>query len=200
MTDFFGTEHLIDVDDFARLVSRLSLDLVFATLVILVIYHRRYRNREYVFTYFIFNIITFSICALFRKGTMELGLGLGLFAVFGILRYRTEPIRMRDLTYLFVVIAIAIMNAVANKKISLVELITVNVVIVAVALAIELNPSQTTTPMVYDTLALLQPGREAELHADLSRRTGLEVVGVQLHRIDMLRDAAEITVLHRGKR
>jgi hypothetical protein len=200
MTEVLGTEHLIDIDGYVRLLSRLGLDLGFASIVIVAVFYRLYRNRELVFTYFMLNVITFAICALFRKGTMELGLGLGLFAVFGILRYRTEPIRMRDLTYMFIVIAIAIMNAVANKKISIAELITVNVVIVVMAIGIELYPRHHSTPLVYDVLELLQPGRETELHADLSRRTGFDVIDVQLHRIDMLRDAAEITVVYKGKR
>ena len=200
MTEVLGSEHLIDVDDYVRLLSRLGLNLGFASLVIVLVYYRLYRNRELIFTFFTLNIITFSICALFRKGTMELGVGLGLFAVFGILRYRTEPIRMRDLTYMFIVIAIGIMNAVANKKITIAELVTVDVVIVVAAVAIELYPRHGSTPMVYDSLELLQPGREAELVADLTRRTGFDVVDVQLHRIDMLRDAAEITVVYKGVR
>ncbi len=202
MTDLFGTEALFDATDFLKLLARLGLDLGFASVVILLVYYRLYRNREFVFTYFVFNIITFSLCVLLRKVPMELGFALGLFAVFGILRYRTEEIRMRDLTYLFIVIGLGILNAVANKKISLAELVTVNAVIAGVAVAIELQPAARrhgSTPMLYDTLELLQPGRGAELIADLTRRTGLDIVGVQLHRIDMLRDAAEITVFYRGR-
>ncbi len=202
MTDLFGTEALFDATDFLKLLARLGLDLGFASVVILLVYYRLYRNREFVFTYFVFNIITFSLCVLLRKVPMELGFALGLFAVFGILRYRTEEIRMRDLTYLFIVIGLGILNAVANKKISLAELVTVNAVIAGVAVAIELQPAARrhgSTPMLYDTLALLQPGRGPELIADLTRRTGLDIVGVQLHRIDMLRDAAEITVFYRGR-
>ena len=202
MTDIFGTEALFDAADFLKLLTRLVFDLGFASVVILLVYYRRYRNREFVFTYFVFNIITFSLCVLLRKVPMELGFALGLFAVFGILRYRTEEIRMRDLTYLFIVIGLGILNAVANKKISLAELVAVNTVIAGVAVVIELHPAarhQGSTPMLYDSLELLQPGRDAELIADLTRRTGLEILRVQLHRIDMLRDAAEITVFYRGR-
>ncbi len=201
MTDLFGTEALFDATDFLKLLTRLGFDLGFASVVILLVYYRLYRNREFVFTYFVFNIITFSLCVLLRKVPMELGFALGLFAVFGILRYRTEEIRMRDLTYLFIVIGLGILNAVANHKISLAELLTVNAVIAGVAVVIELRPAARrhgSTPMVFDTLELLQRGRDAELIADLTRRTGLDIVGVQLHRIDMLRDAAEITVFYRG--
>lgn len=194
--DVFGTDQLFDRWDFLKLLARLGLDLLFTWIVVSVVYARLYRNREFVFTYYIFNVITFSLCLLLRKVPMELGFALGLFAVFGILRYRTEEIRMRDLTYLFIVIGIAILNAVANKKVSLVELVAVDVVIVGITAAIELAPRHRNlgqAPVLYDNLALLHPGREAELHADLGKRLGVLVVRVQIHKIDLLRDAAEIT-------
>ena len=203
MNTLFGTEMLVDVEDLLKLVSRLGLNLIVTSVVVMGVYYRLYRNRDFVFTYYVFNVITFSLCVLLRKVPMELGFALGLFAVFGILRYRTEEIRMRDLTYMFIVIGIAILNAVANKKVSLAVLLVVNTVIVGVALVIELQPTrrrETSTPMLYDSLELLQPGRTQELIADLTRRTGFEVTGVQVHRIDLLRDAAEITVSYREGR
>ena len=200
MTELFGTESLFD-PDFYKLLCRLGLDLGITSLVVLWVYYRLYKNREFVFTYYIFNIITFTMCVLLRKVPMELGFALGLFAVFGILRYRTEEIRMRDLTYMFIVIGIGIINAVANKKVSLIELLTVDAAIIGVTAIIELHPRgrhHGATPMLYDCIPLLEPGREVELHRDLAARTGLDVMRVQLHRIDMLRDAAEITVFYRG--
>jgi len=198
--DWFGTDELLDKWDFIKLLSRLAIDLVFTWFVVSRVYSRLYRDsRDFVFTYYLFNVITFSLCILLRKVPMELGFALGLFAVFGILRYRTEAIRMRDLTYLFIVIGLGILNAVANKKISLVELLTVDIVIVGLTAALELSSRQTVyaeTPVLYDNLGLLQPGREAELHADLSRRTGLPVVRVRIQRIDLLRDAAELTAYY----
>jgi Domain of unknown function (DUF4956) len=201
VNEIFGTDRFIDPGDFVRLLSRLGVDLGFATIVIVVVYFRIYRNREFVFTYYIFNLITLSMCVLLRKVPMELGFALGLFAVFGILRYRTEEIRMRDLTYLFIMIGIGIINGVANKKVSTVELLTVNAVIVGVTALLELPRSARrfgSTPMLYDNLALLHPEQQAALFADLSQRTGLAVVRVQIHRVDFLRDAAEITVFYRG--
>lgn len=200
MHDWFGNNEFVDKGDLIKLVSRAALDLLCVWLVASGIYARLYRDRrDYVFTYYLLNLITFSMCALLRKVPMELGFALGLFAVFGILRYRTEPIRMRDLTYLFVVIGLAILNAVANKKISFVEMIAVDALIVGATAVIELAPRHRVhgeTPVLYDNLGLLQPGREQELYADLAARTGLPVVAVRIHRIDLLRDAAEITAIH----
>ena len=199
MNELFGTQDVTDWGDFYKLLARFGLDLGFASIVILVVYYRLYRNREFVFTYFIFNTITFSLCVLLRKVPMELGFALGLFAVFGILRYRTEEIRMRDLTYLFIVIGLGILNAVANKKISLIELVTVNAVIVGITAALELRPASRksgATPMLYDNLSLLRPGEREALLTDLRARTGLDVNRVTVNRIDLLRDAAEITVFY----
>jgi len=194
--DLFGSDQIVDPWDLAKLVCRLGLDLAVTWAVVSRIHARLYQSRELILTYYVFNVITLALCLLLRKVPMELGFALGLFAVFGILRYRTEAIRMRDLTYLFIVIGIAILNGVANKKVSLLELVTVQVVVVAITAAVELAPRHRgagQTPVLYDCLELLHPGREAELYADLGRRLGLRVVRVQIHRVDLLRDAAEIT-------
>lgn len=199
MNDLFGTESFFDAQDFARLGVRLGVDLFFATLIIYFVYYRVYKNREFVFTYYVFNIITFSLCVLLRKVPMELGFALGLFGVFGILRYRTEQIRIRDLTYLFIVIGVALINAVANKKVSAAELLAVDVVIAGLCVVLELPKSgrrHGATPMIYDNLALLKPDKQAELLADLSHRTGMNVVRVDVNTIDFLRDSAEITVVY----
>jgi hypothetical protein len=199
MSEILGTSGLINVDDLLHLVARLGINLLFATIVIRVVYYRLYRNHEYVFTYFLFNVITFSLSLLLSTVKIRLGFALGLFAVFGILRYRTESIRMRDLTYLFVVIGIAMLNALV-KDVSVAELLTVNVVIVGLVAGLELhatNRTQRTTPAVYDNLELLRPGCEAELLQDVARRTGLNVVRVDVQRIDMLRDSAEISISYR---
>jgi hypothetical protein len=202
MSELFGTDRFWD-SDWYKLLTRLGLDLAITTLIVVWVYYRIYRNRDFVFTYYIFNVITFSMCVLLRKVPMELGFALGLFAVFGILRYRTEEIRMRDLTYMFIVIGLGIINAVANKKVSMIELLTVNFAIVATTALIELPAAARAygqTPLLYDNLPMLKPGKEVELLADLSSRTGFEVIRVQIHRIDLLRDAAEVTIFYRGPR
>jgi hypothetical protein len=172
----------------------------FTTIIVMLVYFRLYRKREMVFTYYVFNVIVYAMCTLLRKTPMDMGFALGLFAVFGILRYRTEQIHMRDLTYLFVVLGVAILNAVANKKVSLAELVLVNCLITGLTAGLELRTRALrleTTPMLYDKLELLKPGQMEAPRADISARLGLEVVRVQVHRIDMLRDAAEISLSYR---
>jgi hypothetical protein len=200
MNDLLGTDTFFDPEDFFKLLVRLGLDLVFTTLVVYVVYYRLYRNREFLFTYYVFNVITFAVCMLLRKTPMDMGFALGLFAVFGILRYRTEEIRMRDLTYLFIVLGVAILNGVSNKKVSFAELLVVNVVIVGATALLELTAKARghgSTPILYDKLELLAPGKEDVLHKDLTTRIGLPVYRVQVHRVDLLRDAAEVTAYYR---
>jgi len=193
------TGGLVDWPHVIKLCTRFGIDLFFTSIVVYGVYFRLYRAREFAFTFLIFNIITFSLCELLRQVPTELGFALGLFAVFGILRYRTEAIRMRDLTYLFIVIGLAIVNGVANEYVDLAELLLVNGVIVGVT-AMEVLPTRRTheaTPMLYDNLGLLRPGFTDELYADVARRTGLKVVRLEVNRIDMLREAAEVTVHYR---
>jgi len=200
--DLFGAKELMDVAAVVKLLLRLAIDLLATFVVVRLIYVRLYRWNEQVFTYFAFNIITFSLCLLLRKVPIELGFALGLFAVFGILRYRTEPIRTRDLTYLFVVIGIAILNAVANKNISVAEILLINGVIVAMTWVLEVWGSSSrleTVRINYDDPSLLVPGKEQELADDLRRRTGLVVERVELLRVNLIRDTARIRVSYRPR-
>ncbi len=202
MSELFGSQ-VVSWLDLGRLLARLLIDLAFATVVIRVIYYRLYRNREYVFTYFLFNVITFCMCLVLRRVSTHIGLALALFGVFGILRYRTEQIRIRDLTYLFIVIGIGVLNAFADQGVSLVELLAVDAVIVALTAVLELGSPRSverSTLMCYDQLDLLRPGNEAKLVTDIYAKTGLTVVRVEIDRVDLLRDAADLTVFHRHTR
>jgi len=201
VSELFGSNLVVSWLDLGRLLVRLLLDLAFATVVIRLIYYRLYRNREYVFTYFLFNLITFCLCLVLRKVSTHIGLALALFGVFGILRYRTEQIRIRDLTYLFIVIGIGVLNAFADQGVSIAELLAVDVVIVVTTAILELGSSRSmerSTLMCYDQLDLLRPGNEEKLIADINAKTGLTVVRVEINRVDLLRDAADITVFHRA--
>ena len=203
MTEILGLyPEIFDAVGFNKLASRLLFDLFFTCIVVLGVYVRRYGKTEYVFTYFMFNVITFTLCFLLRKVPIELGFALGLFAVFGILRYRTEPIRTRDLTYLFVVIGIAILNAVVNKKVSLAELLLVNGSIASVTVILEYLPffrRDQTQSIVYDNMEIVRSGNMQALKDDLQVRTGLTVNKVHVDRIDLLRSTALLTIYFNEK-
>lgn len=196
MMDFFGFQEGFDASDTARLVFRLLLEMLFAAIVIRGSYARRHHNAEHVFTLWLFSIVTFCIAFLLRKVPMELGFALGLFAVFGVLRYRTESIAIKDLTYLFVVIGLALINALSNKKIGLAELVVVNLAIVGSVVILE-RPwavHEGTIRMVYDKVDLLGPHHRPKLLEELSARMDVPVTRVVVHTVDLLRDTAELSI------
>lgn len=184
-----------------KLLARLGLNLLFTAIVVRWVYYRLYRNRDYTFTYFLINLVTFSIAYLLSNVPIELGFALGLFAVFGILRYRTEAILVRNLTYLFVVIGIALLNALANGGITMAELLITNAVIVGTVAGLEAAPfsgREESRVVHYDRLDLLSPGTTAELVADLHERTHLPVERVEIGNVDLLRDCVDVVIYYRS--
>jgi hypothetical protein len=189
----------LDLTGNALLAARLLFDIVFVMLLIMAIYYRRHRRSDYAFSCMVINLVTFLLCFVTHGATIELGFALGLFAVFGILRYRTESIPIRDLTYLFAAIGLAVFNGMPGASYPLRDLLLVNIVLVGGVGLLELTgwAGRDHRVLVYDNVALLAPGREAELHRDLAARTGLHVVGVRVDRLDLLRESADLTVYHK---
>lgn len=197
LSELLGLQTGINWNDLIKLICRFALNLATASIVIKIVYSKLYQKRDYIFTYYMFNIVTFSLCILLRKVPAELGFALAIFAVFGVLRYRTEQISISNLTYLFIVIGIGIINAVANRKISLFELLFVNLAISGSTVFLELIPAPKrthTVPMLYDRMELLNPNKKAELLEDVILKTGLNIVNIEIIKIDALRDSAEILI------
>lgn len=197
----FGME-LINRDDFAKLLFKFFLNFLFLFITVRFIFYRNNRDKDYLFTFIIFNIITFFICVLFRKTNMQMGFAFGLFAVFGIIRYRTETIPFKEMTYLFIVIGLAMINALTSKKISHVEVLFVDVMIVLTTFGIEaiwFNNHERSKVIVYEKIEMIKPEKEAELIADIKERTGLEVFKVSVGNVDFLKDVAEIKIYYKEK-
>jgi hypothetical protein len=130
---------------------------------------------------------------------LQIGFALGLFAIFGIIRYRTSQIPIKEMTYLFVVIGIAVINALANKKISYTELIFTNLMILAVVFIVErlwLLKHESSKVIVYEKIELVKPQRYLELMADLEERTGLKLRRAEVGKIDFLQDTASIKIFY----
>jgi hypothetical protein len=191
----------ISASDTQLLLQRLGLDLLFVSLLILGVYYRRHRRSDYVFSCMVINLVTFLLCFITQRSNVQLGFALGLFAVFGILRYRTESLPVRDLTYLFAAIGLAIFNGMPATTEPLGQIVLVNVILVLVVAVLEYSSwaGRENRALLYDNIALLVPGREAELHADLATRTGLPVVRVRVDRLDLLRESAELTIYYSRK-
>lgn len=190
---------LLNVDDFLSLLLRFSLNFLVVGLIVRGLYYRRSRRLDYVFTYFLLSTSVFLLCFLLESVKLELGFALGLFAIFGILRYRTDPIPIKEMSYLFVVISISVINALSNKKVSYAELIFSNLVIVGLLAAFErvwFVAHEKQQAILYERIELIRPERRAELIEDLRARTGLQVTRVEVGTISLLRDTAELTVFY----
>ena len=200
-SSFLGM-NFIDVDDFLKLIFKFSINFLFMFVTVRYIFYRNNRDKDYLFTFYIFNIITFFICVLFRKTTMQMGFAFGLFAVFGIIRYRTETIPFKEMTYLFIVIGLAMINALSNKKISHVEVLFVDVMIVATTFGIEaiwINNHERSKGIVLEKIDLIKPENELALITDLRDRTGLDIFKVSVGKVDFLKDVAEVKIYYKEK-
>ena len=191
--DFF------DLEDFSKLLFKFVINFIFLIIIVRLIYYRVKDDKDYVFTYIMFNILTFFICFLLRKVPMQMGFALGLFAVFGILRYRTEAIPIRQMTYLFIVIGISMINALSNKSISIFEVLFTNGLIALITYLIDRLWFQTIEEkksIVYEKIELIKPENKQELIKDLKERTGLPIHEVKVDKIDFLRDTAAVTIYY----
>jgi len=198
--EFLDVE-FINQKDMIKLITRFLIDFSFTFIIIRVLYFAANRRKDYLFTFFVFNMLTFFICFLLRKVPMELGFALGLFAVFGILRYRTEPIPIKEMTYLFIVIGLAMINSLANKKISWAELMFVNSAVMLLTLSFEkllFNNEVQSKNIIYERIDLIKLDRRLEMIKDLRDRTGLDIVKIQIGKIDFLKDIAAITIFFKA--
>lgn len=186
-------------DDLLKMLGRFAINLTALTLIVRFVYYRRSRSKDFLFTFYMINVITFFICFTMKKLELELGMALGLFAIFGVLRYRTDAIPIREMSYLFVVIGVGTINALSNRKVSWSELACVDAIIVGLPALLESLPflrQEGREEILYERIDLIRPENYAQLVADLEQRTGLKLSRIELGRVDLLRDTVNITVFY----
>ncbi|HMT29837.1 MAG TPA: DUF4956 domain-containing protein [Bacteroidia bacterium] len=179
---------------------RLAIDLLSVIVLVRFIYFPIYRSRENVFTFFIFNLVIFLITYLLNKVEMSMGAAFGLFAVFSMLRYRTEDISIKDMTYMFLVIAMGLINAVSKGNWD--ELSLLMAIIILITYLLESNvliKKEVSKIVMYENIELIKPENKAQLIADLENRMGGKINQVTIGKIDFLRDAAQIHVFYYEK-
>jgi hypothetical protein len=176
-----------------------ALNLVIALLVARFIYYPVTREKRYVLTFITFSTITYFVLGLLTSVDLSIGVGFGLFAIFSVLRYRTDEIPPREMTYLFVFIALPIMNSVLMGDGELAQLLVSNAFVVIVLYVLEKGWGfrfDESRNVIYDRIELVSPERRDELMADLKARTGLAIKSVELRRLDLLRDVAELRITY----
>ena len=186
-------------EDFYGLLIRLGINLFFLTLLIRVLYYTKTRRKDYLFTYYLIGTITFFLCFGLMQMDIDTGMGLGLFAIFGIIRYRTDAIEIKEMTYLFMVIGISVVNALASNELSISEVGVINVTVVLLTYLLEniwLMKHETRKTINYERIDLIKPENQDLLKADLEKRTGLTINRVEVGKIDFLNDTAMVRIYY----
>ncbi|MFM9943933.1 MAG: DUF4956 domain-containing protein [Bacteroidia bacterium] len=183
---------------------RLLIDIVSVFILVRLVYFPIYKKRDMFFTYFIFNCVIFLICFLLNKVELSMGAAFGLFAVFSMLRYRTEDISLKDMTYLFLVIAMGLIAAVskikgATENYELLFLVCVNATLILLTWLLEgklFLKAEAVKIILYENIELIHTDKRADLIADIKTRTGIEAHKVEIQKIDFLKDEALIKIYY----
>jgi uncharacterized membrane protein len=186
-------------DDFYKLLVKFALNFFFLTIIIRFLYYTKTKRKDYLFTYYLIGTITFFLCFGLKKFGIDTGMGLGLFAIFGIIRYRTDAIEIKEMTYLFLVIGLSVVNALVNSGISISEVLLINGVVVLVTYVLEflwLMKHETRKTITYERIDLILPEKYEEMKSDLELRTGLKINRFDIGKIDFLNDTALIRVYY----
>ena len=180
-----------------------GLNLLVALLVVRFVYYPATQDKTYVFTFLAFNTVIYFVLGLLTSANLSVGVGFGLFAIFSVLRYRTDEMPIREMTYLFILIALPVMNSVMISEAKVAMLFVANGAILGLLIALEREWGfrfAGSKRVMYDRADLLGPANEERLLADLRERTGLAVARVDVKRIDFLHDAAELVIYYEEPR
>ena len=190
---------------YAEMLLRLLINVLITWFIIDRLYYTKSRRRDFYFTFMLISIAIFFIVFFMifvledMKGKTSMGIGIGLFGIFSIMRYRTDAMPVREMTYLFIIIALAVVNAIA-EGVPLVELLLTNLIVVFAVWLCERNLKTQPSKLVqYDRMELITPERREELKADLEKRLGVKVLKVDVGAVDFIRDMAMLRVVYEGR-
>ncbi len=195
--DFLNIQ-LFDGPALGKMLILFGINLLVCWIITHFFYYRKSHKREYYFTYMLFSTAIFFILYQLQNMSVEVGVALGLFGIFSMIRYRTEQLPIREMTYLFVLIAISIING-AGMASSYASFIATNIIFILLVWVLEaagMSNRKAQKIITYEKIALIKPDRREELLADLRERTGLEIVKVQVGSIDFLKDTAFLKVTY----
>ncbi len=180
---------------FISFLFNLSIVLV----VVRLIYYPKTQNKRYVFTFLAFNTIIYFVLSFMTSIEISVGVGFGMFAIFSILRYRTDPIPIREMTYLFVITALPVMNSAGLRSEIWLELVIANLSVLIILFILEREWGfhyEASKKILYEKIELIKPQNRHELISDLEERTGLVIKRVVIGKVNFLRDTAEIKIYY----
>jgi len=176
-----------------------GLNLAIALIIVRFIYYPITQNKNYVFTFLAFSTIIYFVLGLFTSTDLSVGVGFGLFAIFSVLRYRTDEMPIREMTYLFIIIALPVMNSILMSNGDVLKLLAANGMIVALLYVLEKEWGfhfESSKKITYEKIDLITPANQDYLLADLRQRTGLPIKRVEIGRLNFLRDTAELKIFY----
>ena len=179
---------IFGITDFS---TRALIDVVAIIILVGLIYYPKHKNKDFIFTFVLFNVINFMICYLLGAAKIKMGFAFGLFAIFSIIKYRTIVVSIKDMGYFFVCVALGMLNSLANSSEGFLIIIICNLVILTLTFFLErLNfiNNENVKEIIYDNVRLIKPESREELIADLTDRTGLEIHKVEIVSINYLKD------------
>ena len=183
-----------------EMLIRFTFNLIVAYVIIKLIYHRDHKGNDFVFTYFMFNSLIFFFAYILGNLDVNIAFGFGLFAVFAILRYRTDPIPIKEMTYLFIVITIGVINALSANNVAFSEVLFANAAIVVLTYLLErywVNNLLKSKAIVYGELDKISPEKNQELIDELSEKTGLSLLRAKVGRVNFKSNRVNIRVYYK---
>jgi hypothetical protein len=191
---------IIDIPGFLEFVLRFLLNTGVMMILVRWLYYSSTRRKDYLFTFFLISGVIFLLCYLLENVKLQIGFALGLFAIFGIIRYRTNSIPIKEMTYLFLVIGISVINALTSTKTSLADLLFTNFVLVFMTYSMEklwLLKHESSKTIVYEKLDLIKPENYQRLIDDIYERTGItKIKRVESDKIDFLRESCTLKIYY----
>ena len=194
--DLFGVE-FFNQFEFWRTVLRFFYNLLIVLVIARVIYYRSNPRPEYVFSYLLISSIAFIICSLLDVVTFQIGFAIGLFAIFGIIRYRTSPIPIREMTYLFIVLGLSVKNALADVDVSFSQSFFADTIIIIITWLSQdflVRNKMITKTIVYNNIELLKPENYERLLLELSEESGFKIEKAEVGRVDYVKRQARIRI------
>lgn len=187
------------MNDFGSFLLSFGFNFLIAFLLVRLIYYPSTHNKRYVFTFLAFNTVIYFVLSFMTSIEIGVGVGFGLFAIFSILRYRTDPIPIREMTYLFIIVALPVMNSAGANSDIWTKLVAANAVILAIMWVLEKEWGfryEASKRVVYEKIELIRPECRAELQADLEQRTGLKIKRISIGKVDFLHDTADMKIYY----
>ena len=192
---------IFEADSIYNLLIRFGFNLLAGWILIHFAYFRRSHRRDYYLTFMLFSTTMFLLIFLMENVKLQIGFTLGLFAIFGMIRYRTETVPIREMTYLFVIIGLSVINGLA-MTVSYAEIFLTNALLIGLCFFLEwlIGRKQLSEKLIlYEKIDLIVPERREEMIADLEQRTGIKnIVKVEIGHIDLLRDATFVKVFYKA--